>query len=280
MNREARTQIAQETLQILNSGSYIRSAGTHVDISRDLQSSVRTTRVIRPDQWPQIIAGAREKSPDGVGRIEVTGETTLAALHRVLVAEEYLNVAALNSASAKNAGGGFLGGSQAQEESLARSSGLYATLEPQSAYYQANRKCGSLMYTDHAILSGCVPVFRDDDGTLLEQAYPVTFITMPAVNAGAMNASSAEVAAVMEHRMNCIFALAASTGSRHLVLGAWGCGVFRNDPDQIAQLFARCLSGPASWRSHFDRIVFAVFDPTPDARNREPFERWLAKLDG
>jgi uncharacterized protein (TIGR02452 family) len=73
---------------------------------------------------------------------------------------------------------------------------------------------------------------------------------MPAANVGAMTPGSPDierVATVMKHRMNCVFALTASIEARYSVLGAWGCGVFRNDPDLIARLFAKCLSGPDSW---------------------------------
>jgi uncharacterized protein (TIGR02452 family) len=155
-------------------------------------------------------------------------------------------------------------------------------LVTQSQYYQANRACGTLLYIHHAILSPFVPIFRDDDGTLQEHPHYATFITMPAANVGAMTPGSADierVAEVMEHRMNCAFALTASTGTRHFVLGAWGGGVFRNDPDLIARLFAKCLSGDNSWRLFFDRIVFAIFDSTPDSRNRRPFEHHLSLID-
>ncbi len=103
---------------------------------------------------------------------------------------------------------------------------------------------------------------------------------MPAANAGAMRPGSAElgrVEQVMEHRIRCVFALAASNACRGLILGAWGCGVFRNDPDMIARLFAAALSGKSSWRSCFERIVFAVFDPMPDAPNRSAFEKHFGK---
>jgi uncharacterized protein (TIGR02452 family) len=67
-------------------------------------------------------------SPEREPCIEVVNETTLqgiAALHE----EGAERIGALNFASAKNPGGGFLNGSEAREESLARSSALYASLQ-------------------------------------------------------------------------------------------------------------------------------------------------------
>jgi len=79
-----------------------------------------------------------------------------------------------------------------------------------------------------------------------------------------------------DRRINYVFALAASTGHRALVLGAWGCGVFRNDPEQIASHFAGALGADHSpWRLCFDRIVFAVLDTSLAGTNRRPFERHL-----
>ena len=88
--------------------------------------------------------------------LHVSHGTTL-ELARTLV-EQYSALACLNFASAKNPGGGFLSGSQAQEESLARASGLYATLQTQPEYYDYHRQGSSSLYSDHMIFSPGVPV--------------------------------------------------------------------------------------------------------------------------
>jgi uncharacterized protein (TIGR02452 family) len=58
------------------------------------------------------------------------------------------------------------------------------------------------------------------------------------------------------------------------VLGAWGCGVFRNDPQQIAALFAAALTGP--FHGAFAEVVFAILDHGPERRFIGPFERVFA----
>ncbi len=279
MNRVERTRLAEATLAIIRSGQYAAPSGARVDLSADLSASVEGTRVIRPSDWEHILINAKSTASNAPAEIEVTGESTLAAALRMAGHDCRADVAVLNFASAKNPGGGFLSGSQAQEESLARSSALYATLETAGEYYNANRNCGNTLYTDHAIFSPRVPVFRDDTGGLLERHYLVSFITMPAVNVGAIKPGSphrSRVPSVMRRRIDYVLALAASTGHRALVLGAWGCGVFRNDPDQIAALFAQALNeGNAPWRACFDRIIFAVLDTTLAGANRRPFERYF-----
>ncbi len=75
----------------------------------------------------------------------------------------------LNFASAKNPGGGFLGGSQAQEESLARSIALYASLQSEFQFYEEHREMVILLYSHSMIFSPNCPVFRDDQGVLLSK---------------------------------------------------------------------------------------------------------------
>jgi uncharacterized protein (TIGR02452 family) len=111
------------------------------------------------------------------------------------------------------------------------------------------------------IYSPRVPVFRDEDGTLLEEPYPVSFLTAAAPNLGAILTSqpgaAGSVPGVLTARARRVLAVAAAHGHRALVLGAWGCGVFRNDPALVARVFAGHLDQMAGW---FDRVVFAVLD--------------------
>lgn len=145
----------------------------------------------------------------------------------------------------QKSGGGFLGGSQAQEESLARSSALYPCISQMEEMYQHNRKLRSCFYSDYMIYSPDVPVFRDDQGMLLEKPYQVAFLTAPAVNAGVVREREPEqvnrIGEVMLERIRYILSLAVQNGVEHLVLGAYGCGVFRNKPEEVAVWFKRVL---------------------------------------
>jgi uncharacterized protein (TIGR02452 family) len=135
------------------------------------------------------------------------------------------------------------------------------------------------MYTSYAIYSPDVPVFRYDDGTLREQPFACAFITAPAVNAKAVldrrpDAGPA-IHAAMRERVSRVLAIAAKHGHQALVLGAWGCGVFGNDGDDIAGLFRDALSAPFS--GAFARVVFAILDSSPEEIFIGPFRRAFAK---
>jgi len=188
--------------------------------------------------------------------IEVTNETSLSAARRLGA-----GAACLVFASAKNPGGGFLTGAQAQEESIARSSALYPCLTAARGFYDFHRRQGDLRYSDRVIYSPAVPVFRGDDGALLEAPYPVSFLTAAAPNLGAVLSNqptaAGSVPRVLAERARRVLTVAAAHGHRTLVLGAWGCGVFRNDPAVVAAAFAAQLASTHGW---FDHVVFAVLD--------------------
>jgi uncharacterized protein (TIGR02452 family) len=178
----------------------------------------------------------------------------------------------LNFASARNPGGGFLTGAKAQEEDLTRCSALYPCLIRQEAYYTANRAFHSFHYTHHIIYSPDVPFFRDESLQLLDEPFPLSVITAPAPNAGEILRrrpdDGSAIRRTLAERTARVLSIAASQGHRTLVLGAWGCGVFRNDPSEVAATFAAALSAlPGA----FDRVVFAVYDRRGDGPNLTAF---------
>ncbi len=274
MERQERAAIAQETISILQSGAYAAPNGVEISIRERVAAACAGTRLYPPDQLGWLMEGRDGWAAFPETQFGVSNRTTLAA-GRAL-AEEFPALACLNFASAKRPGGGFLNGSAAQEESLARSSGLYATLQTQPEFYTYHRRLGTSFYSSHVIFSPSVPVFRDDAGRLLEQPWTTSFLTAAAVNAGALGSRGRgrqeKIAAAMEERMRMVLAVAAHHRCEALVLGAWGCGVFRNDPQQIASLFGKVLTGPP-FANRFRHIEFAVYDPTPNQTVITPFTK-------
>jgi uncharacterized protein (TIGR02452 family) len=270
-NRNERARIAAETVAIAREGAYIAPSGRTVSIERSVLTSIDESVLFTPGQAAGLraradaILAAREPRRT---TFDVRNEGTFTAARRLANQLGGDKVAALNFASAKNPGGGFLGGSQAQEESLARASALVATLERHMEYYEANRKSSSLLYTDHMIVSPRVPVFRDEEDRLLEHPWEVTIITSPAPNAGAIAKNNSavlhQVAPTFRRRIEQVLSAAVVFEQSALVLGAWGCGVFGNDPATVAGLFGDFLLNDGPFSAAFERVEFAVLDPTAD----------------
>ena len=265
--RQRRAQLAEETLGILERGTYTNDDGQSISIADTLDRAIAGTRTLKPEDTPRW-----RSAPCTDPQISVANETTLEAARRLTAAGR--DVVVLNFASAKNPGGGFRSGSEAQEESLARSSGLYACIHD-SVMYNANRRAGNPIYTEHLIYSPGVPFFRDDRGALLSEPWSCAVVTAPAVNAGVARkrgASRTKIKRVMRERMKRVLTLAASRGHGTIVLGAWGCGVFRNDPAEVAGLFRETLDGDL--RGAFELAHFAVYD-TLDGRFISAFREQL-----
>jgi uncharacterized protein (TIGR02452 family) len=278
MNREFRQKLAQGTLDAIEHGFY-KTASGQVDFAAAQQAAQASSKLYRPIEAADLLREFDQPAPTGPpAEVRVYAATTLAAAAQV--AQEFDKVAVLNFASARHPGGGFLGGSQAQEESLARSTGLYPCLTQFTEMYAYNSKPTSTgLYSDYLIYSPGVPVLRHDEGEWLAQPFQLDIITAPAVNAGALARNSPELlpqlVPVMRQRLRLVLAAAARHHVEALVLGAWGCGVFANEPAQVAQLFAEALANPAI-RGRFRRLDFAIFDPKPPQAVLRAFEKALA----
>ena len=246
-------EIARQTVAIIEAGDYRSPAGTRVAIGAAAQAAVAGTRHYPPDV-AVTVDGPRATAPV----LEVTYESTLQAALRIGD-----RAACLVFASAKNPGGAFLGGAKAQEESIARASALYPCLLVAPEFYAHHRAQHDLRYSDRVVYSPGVPVLRDDHGNLLDKPYTTSFLTAAAPNLGAIWRNqpehAADVPAVLRRRAARVLTIAAANGHRALVLGAWGCGVFRNDPTTVATSFAAALTEV----DRFDQVVFAIRDHQP-----------------
>ena len=130
--------------------------------------------------------------------------------------------------------------------------------------YQYNRRGSSCLYSDWMIYSPRVPVFRNDDGSLTAKPYLVSFLTSPAVNAGVVKQREADKVHLIEpinkERARKFLWIANQNGHKTLILGAWGCGVFQNDPQMIARIFDELLKG--EFVNCFERVIMAIHDKT------------------
>jgi uncharacterized protein (TIGR02452 family) len=271
--RDLAVKLGGETLALIRAGGYRSESGRHVDLRSALAASRANTVEYRPERQAQPPARGT-----GATRITVENDTVLALGRRMATTGP---VAALNFASATEPGGGFLRGARAQEESIARSSGLFHALEDRDmyAYHQAKRDA---MYSDYVLYTPDVPVFRTDAGELLEVPWYLSVLTCAAVNGGELERFAPnrlpEVPGVMVARTAKVLSVAAEQGVRRFILGAWGCGAFGLDAAMMARIFHDALNG--AFRGVFEQIVFAITDWSPEQRFIRPFQLLLQPWAG
>jgi len=258
--RHQAKELGQTAVEAAKCGHYINATGHKVDWRSLVDHAVSAKQSIRPDQ--DLNAGHGEKFDQT--RIQVTNETTLQASRRLV--EENLNPLALNFANGIYPGGGFLRGARAQEEVLCRSSALYATLVD-DPMYEHHRKIDRPVSTDWAIYSPDVPVFREDDGTVLGSPWRLSFLTSAAPYAPKVGQPESSI--LLRQRIHRILEIAHSFGHSSLVLGAWGCGAFANDPTLTAKDFRQALE--TEFAGAFAEIVFAITDWSPERKFLGPF---------
>ncbi len=258
--RDRAADLGRSAVEAANLGYYIDGRGNKIDWSSQVQQACSTKQSIAPDAPLPDGKTARHAET----RVQVSNETTFQASRRLV--EAGVRPLALNFANGISPGGGFLRGARAQEEVLCRSSALYTTLVNDPMYeYHRNRTLPDS--TDWAIYSPDVPVFRTDDGTTLDQPWLLSFVTAAAPYAPRIG--QPESGDLLRERIRRVLAIASAYGYEALVLGAWGCGAFGNDPYRTAVDYREALE--TDFSGHFSEVLFAVTDWSPERKYLGPF---------
>lgn len=272
MDRKA---MAKETLNILNQGFYELTAQNEagqesekrqIRIKDAMEQSIKCSALISLEEGENILEKYRVCTNCSKPKTKVENISTVEAI-RILAEEGKTDIGVLNFASAKNPGGGFLNGAKAQEESLTVSGTLYPALTTHEEYYRENRAHRSMMYLDYAIYAPEVVFFRDGGFRLTDTPVKASVLTLPAVNMGQVllkGENVQEAKRVMRRRMKLALGIFAEQKAKHLVLGAYGCGVFRNDPAEVASWWRELLE--EGMGRYFDSVFHAVLD-----RSREQY---------
>lgn len=266
--RDVAAALGRSAVEASRDGFYVTKEGQEVVWRDAVQAACDAKRSILPN----AALSRSERSPFVETRVQVTNETTLGASRRLV--DCGLRPLALNFANGIQPGGGFLGGARAQEEVLCRSSALYQTLID-DPMYEEHRKRLQPDSTDWAIYSPDVPVFRLDDGTELPNPWPLSVLTCAAPYAPEIGQPQA--GDLLQKRIHRVLAIARAFGHATLVLGAWGCGAFENDPHRTATDFLQALKN--EYRGTFSDIVFAIADWSPERKFLGPFRDVFAADD-
>ena len=171
-------------------------------------------------------------------------------------------VAVLNFANSFNPGGGVLLGARAQEESLCRISTLYPALIDEtvfSAFYGRHRnKLDNFKANDDIIYSPHITVFKDDNSLELlkkEDWYTLNVITCAAPDLNDGTIRKEELRELFTKRWRRILEVAQVNDCTVVILGAFGCGAFRNPSDLVANSAKAVLS---EFQGSFKTVEFAV----------------------
>lgn len=256
----AASMLGKTALEAAERGYYLHGPDKKVDWSGSIQAAIRAKVSIPPEAvLPKPAPGQFRET-----RVQVTNETTLLASRRLV--EGGASPLALNFANGVRPGGGFLVGANAQEEVLCRSSALYLAIAGDEMY-EHHRRHSQQSFSDWAIYTPDVPVFRRDDGTTHERPWPLTILTCAAPYAPALGQPQA--GNLLRKRIHRVLAIAQAYGHPALVLGAWGCGAFGNDIRRTANDFLLALRN--DYCGAFSDVVFAIADASPVRKTLGPF---------
>lgn len=257
-----------------------------VDESENLQNAIMVTRKSQKlylgiDNIPE--PAKRNGQP---AKVVVSGKRTLDAAS----AYRGRKTCILNFASATNPGGGVVHGSSAQEEALCRCSTLYFVLdtdELMKAFYLPHRQAGNALYNDDLLYLPGIYVIKSDtsypERLQEDQWYKVNVITCAAPNLRerpgnmmnpdggkqAVKITEEELSVLLENRIHRIFAAAAADGNEVLILGAFGCGAFRNPPKIVAKAFHKAME---DYVDCFETVEFAVYHTQYETENYKAFQ--------
>ncbi|KAJ6592666.1 hypothetical protein B0H19DRAFT_918537 [Mycena capillaripes] len=281
--------IAKTTLDAVSSGK-VAVKGLLYDLRTVVAESKLQTAYYAPDSllstWHSF-SPAQPHPTTAHTVIDFLETTTLDAARKAGLMGYKRPIGVLNFASAEQPGGGFINGANAQEESIARSSTLYASLMTPTAqqFYTLHSVDGREGFYTHAIVySPRVVAFRTDEGEMV-LPMEIDVLTSPAVphaqvhaylvrQRAAGAAIERDIRRTMRERMARILFLFERRQVLNLILGSFGTGVFQNDVDVVAQIWAELLCGPAArFGKSFHYVAFAVVDNPTYLRFKRAFEQ-------
>lgn len=292
--KELRAQEYRNTIEIVNQGFYTNEDGKCVTFP-SLTRMEHETTFYKEEFRVDDVATRAEETQFIVRNVDCLGEG-------VRLCREGYNPAVLNMASRRNPGGGVMTGAGAQEETLFRRTNLFRSLYQFTEYfidhvwykkyitpvksgerYPLNRDFGGI-YTPGALL------FREDEQhgyKLMDSPERLSFIAVAGINCPDLKDEIHLADSMIEgtkNKMRTILRIGLRHGHDSLVLGALGCGAFRNPPSHIAKLFHEVFE-EAEFKNKYRLISFAILDDhnahhshNPEG-NYKPFADEFANMD-
>lgn len=190
--------------------------------------------------------------------------TTTEAIIKCRLIADTVKICALNFANFLTPGGGYLTGCHAQEETICGDSTLYNILNRNSNWYDVNADSvnGGLfanraMYIPRVMFTNSM--FAKCD---------ILTVAAPDVNMCKTNYREAQVHDTLVKRIKFIKDILEIEGVSIAILGAFGCGAFRNDSYEVASIFKDVFSNTS-----ISNILYAV----PTFGNRDKTSHYIFK---
>lgn len=278
-----RVRILRETMKAAEDGCYfVEEREVKLPFRFEQMKEVKLYSAEQIAQLPQIPLSVKEPA-----RIVLRNQDTLEAafdLHRRRK-ESKKPVLVLNFANPHRPGGGMRSKPRTQEEHLCVKTTLLCSLETEKAwpFYQVNLDYGTQAQTDTILYSPNTVVIRNSDLSLREDPFPIAVMTVSAPIASRMEPEELpDLENILRKRIHGMIRTVIEEGYTRLVLGAWGCGNFGNDPELVAKLFHQVLmeSNPVTGISivdYFKEIAIAVFDNSAEQRWYQPFAHYFSE---
>ena len=279
-----RVRILRETMKAAEDGFYfIDESEVKLPVSFEQIKQIKLYSAEQIAQIPKVTPTSNKPV-----RITLRNQDTLEAafdLHQHRTETEK-PVLVLNFANPHRPGGGIRSKPGTQEEHLCVKTTLLCSLETEEAcpFYQTNLDCGTQAQTDTILYSPNTVVIRNPDLSLREDPFPIAVMTVSAPIVSRMERSElADLENILRNRIYGIIRTAIEEGYTRLVLGAWGCGNFGNDPDLVAKLFHNVLmehnkDGGICFANCFEEITMAVFDNSAEQMRFRSFACYFSEV--
>lgn len=246
-------------------------------LSEYVSDAKQNTTVFFEDVYPEY---DKSKTYDMV--ISVTQERSFKAAVRLSKEYPGSRIAVMNFANAFHPGGGVKQGSDAQEESLCRISTLYPLISQKNirgSFYQHHMEMNTPRASDSLIYSEGVIICKSDkdypERLSKDEWVKVDVMTVAAPDLRDEIMCDAELFGYHVKRAIHMLTCAAAKEADILVLGAFGCGAFRNNPEVVAKAYLVALQ---EFPEVFRKIEFAVYCPPGSCDNYNVFKQVLCGL--
>lgn len=256
--RKCRTEIYRQTMSLVDSGEYISESNNRIQLP-DPASMIADTVFYDKELFPN-------RKPY-YERMEIFVRNMDCISAGKELKDEGFNPAVLNMASRRNPGGSVIRGAGAQEENLFRRSNLFKSMYQFADYalsygipksedqYPLDYHFGGIYTPDAFFFRG-----QETDGyPLLDDPIILSVISVAAINLTSHELSVQDYLSPTKDKIRTILRIGIDHGHDALVLSAFGCGAFGNDPYVMASLFMEILHEP-EFENAFRKIVFAIID--------------------